>query len=105
MRKEFWTVTEVVEYFEIDEGFLTDLEGEEIIRPVRREDFSVKVFSLSEMEKLRVAKILVEEMGVNLEGVEIILRMRKTMIDMRNQFDAILEDVARQVQERFAEGD
>ena len=105
MRKEFWTVTEVVEYFEIDEGFLADLEGEEIICPIRREDPSVRIFSITEMEKLRVAKILVEEMDVNLAGVEIILRMRQNMIDMRNQFDAILEDVGRQVQETFGKGD
>ena len=29
MAKEFWTVTEVVEIFQIDERFITDLEEEE----------------------------------------------------------------------------
>jgi len=39
-----------------------------------------------------------EDMDVNLSGVEVILQMRKNMIDMRRQFDAILEDLARQMQ-------
>ena len=46
------------------------------------------------MEKLRIAKLLMEEMEVNLPGVEIILRMRHDMIAMRAQFDAILDDLA-----------
>lgn len=99
MTKEFWTITEVVEYFQIDEGFLSGLEEEQIVCPICSENPPAKLFPLSEMEKLRVAKILVEDMGVNLAGVEIILRMRQNMIDLRNQFDAILEDVARHLQE------
>ena len=51
------------------------------------------------MERLRIAKILVEDMGVNIAGVEVILRMRQNMFEMRRQFDKILEDFARQIQE------
>jgi MerR family transcriptional regulator/heat shock protein HspR len=52
------------------------------------------VFSQKEREKLRLALLLMEEMEVNLPGVEIILRMRQTMDEMRKQFDDILEDLA-----------
>jgi MerR family transcriptional regulator/heat shock protein HspR len=98
MVKEFWTVTEVVETFEVETGFLRELEDEEIVCPVcRGEDVSEKVFSLSDLENLRLAKLLVEDMGVNLPGVEIILRMRRTMFEMRSQFDGVLEDMAREV--------
>ena len=92
--KEFWTVTEVVEFFQVDEGFLDDLEEEEVLCSVCREEPENKVFSSLELEKLRLAKILYEDMGVNLAGVDIILRMRQNMIDMRGQFDEILEDLA-----------
>ena len=44
-----------------------------------------------------------EEMGVKVAGVEIILRMRRMMFEMRKQFDDILEDLARQVRERMNE--
>jgi MerR family transcriptional regulator/heat shock protein HspR len=43
-------------------------------------------------------------MGVNLAGVEVVLRMRQNMVEMRRQFDAILEDLAREVQETLRRG-
>jgi MerR family transcriptional regulator/heat shock protein HspR len=103
MDKEFWTVAEVVEIFDVDERFLSDLEEEEVLCPICRDSSPSKLFGASELEKLRLAKILVEEMGVNLAGVEIILRMRQRMFDMRKQFDVILEDLARQLHERLNE--
>jgi MerR family transcriptional regulator/heat shock protein HspR len=36
-------------------------------------------------------------MGVNLAGVEVILRMRQNMFEMRKQFDTILEELAKNV--------
>jgi MerR family transcriptional regulator/heat shock protein HspR len=94
MTKEFWTITEVVEIFDIGEDFLAELEEEEVLCPVCRDDSPAKLFPAAELEKLRVAKILIEDMGVNLPGVEIILRMRQNMFEMRRQFDEILEDLA-----------
>ncbi|MFH1481720.1 MAG: chaperone modulator CbpM [Pseudomonadota bacterium] len=99
MDKEFWTLEEVIEIFEIDERFLADLESEEIICPTCREEPPSKRFSYDELAKLRLVKILVEDMDVNLAGVEVVLRMRQTMMDMRSQFDDILEDMARRLRE------
>jgi len=98
MDKEYWTITEVVEIFQVDRSFLLDLEEEEIVCPECREgDMENKVFSQPDLENLRLAKLLVEEMGVNLPGVDIIIRMRRNMVDMRRQFDAVLEDLAGEV--------
>jgi len=98
MTKELWTVTEVLEFYQIEETFLRHLEEEEIVCPTCSEGLSTRLFHTNELEKLRVAKILMEDMDVNLSGVEVILQMRKNMIDVRRQFDAILEDLARQMQ-------
>jgi MerR family transcriptional regulator/heat shock protein HspR len=105
MDKELWTITEVIESFEIEEQFVRDLEEEEIICTVCGEDPGSKLFQVSELEKLRLAKILFDDMGVNLEGIDIILRMRQNMIDMRRQFDDILEDVANRMKQAFEEKD
>ena len=99
MAKEFWTVTEVVKLFQIEESFITDLEEEDVINPVYRKEPPVKLFPYEEVEKLRLVKLIMEDMGVNLAGVEVILRMKQNMIKMRRQFDAILEDLAKQIQE------
>jgi MerR family transcriptional regulator/heat shock protein HspR len=103
MKKELWTVTRVVEFFEIDEAFLCQLEEEEIVCPTCGDDPSSKVFPSSELEKVRLAKILVAEMGVNLAGVDVILRMRRNMITMRKQFDGILETLAKDLRESLRE--
>jgi len=103
MDKEFWTVSEVVEIFEVDEDFIADLEEEEVLCPVCQDSPPSKLFGALELEKLRLAKILVEDMGVNLAGVEVILRMRQMMFDMRKQFDVILEDLAQALREQMKE--
>ncbi len=93
MEKEFWTMTEALDLFKVEESFLFELEAEEIICPRCFEDSDVKHLSIEEMENVRIAKILYEEMGVNLSGVEVVLHMRRQMLEMRRQFDAILEDL------------
>jgi MerR family transcriptional regulator/heat shock protein HspR len=101
MEKDFWTYSEVVEIFQMEESLLYELEEEEVICPTCREGSSAKVFSSGDLENLRLAKILMEEMGLNLPGVEVVLRMRQSMIEMRRQFDDILEDLARQIKGVF----
>jgi len=64
-----------------------DLEEEEILCPTCLENTANKLFAESELEKLRLAKLLMEDMGVNLAGVDIILRMRRDLFALRNQFD------------------
>jgi MerR family transcriptional regulator/heat shock protein HspR len=103
MAKEFWTISEVVEHFQVTERFLSELEEEEIVCSICREDTSIKQFATEDLERLRLAKILVEEMGVNLAGVEVVLRMRQRMIEMRRQFDDIFQDLARQIQKKLGE--
>jgi MerR family transcriptional regulator, heat shock protein HspR len=98
--KDFWTIGEVVKIYEVDEKFLLDLEEEELLWPVCREDSPAKLFTSKDMETLRLAKVLFDDMGVNLPGIEVILRMRDSMFQMRRQFDDILEDLASQVLER-----
>ena len=101
MPEEFWTISDVVKCFQVEEHFIKTLEDEEIICSSCLETSSKKVFTAIEVEKVRLAKTLVEDMGVNLAGVEVVLRMRQNMIDMRRQFDDILEDLAKQLDDSF----
>ena len=103
MPKEYWTISEVIEIFQVEERFIEDLEEEEILCPTCLEGMAIKQFSAHDMERLRLAKILMEDMDVNLPGVEVILRMRESMIHMRKQFDDILEDLVSQIKEAFPE--
>lgn len=101
MEKDYWTIEEVIEIFQVDEVFLSDLEVQEVLCPTCTEGTRTKVFSNHDLEKLRLAKLLVEEMEVNLPGVEIILRMRQNMLEMRKQFDGILEELAHHIKQNL----
>lgn len=101
-RKTYWTVTEIINTFHVNETFIANLEKDRIVCSTCKRNGPEKVFTPDEVEKLRLARMLLEEMDVNLPGVEVILHMRQNMIDMRRQFDAILEDLAKQLQEALA---
>jgi len=94
MAERSWTVRQVVEMLEIDETFINDLVDEQILCPIRDIDPPGRLFTQVELEKLWLAKVLMKDLGVNLAGVDVILDMRKKMIEMRRQFDDILEDLA-----------
>ncbi|MBN1626569.1 MAG: hypothetical protein JW944_08580 [Deltaproteobacteria bacterium] len=104
MGEKYYTTTEIMEIFQVDEDLIINLEREEIICPECAGDDPLKHFSSREIEKLRIAKMLIEDMDVNLPGVEIILRMRESMINMRRQFDDILEDLALQIKKTLDKG-
>lgn len=99
MSKKYWTVTEITRLFQVDEQFIFQLEKEQIVCSTCTQKSSGRLFSDDELEKMRLAKILIEEMDVNLPGVDIIINMRQSMFDMRKQFDDILKDMARQMHE------
>lgn len=101
MVKEYWTRSEVIEIFEIQQQLLAILEEEEIVCPRHQQDDGEGLYSPEEMELLRITKILIDELDVNLPGVDIILRMRHQMIDMRRQFDDILTDLAEKLRRRL----
>lgn len=98
MKKNVWTVKEIIKILEIDEQFVFELEKEEIICPYCDAEENQNSFPDSEVEKIRIAKILIEEMDVNLPGVEVILRMRQNMVRMKEQFDTVLEELIKELQ-------
>jgi len=97
MNKKYWTVTEITHSLKIDETFIVRLEEEDLIHSAPDSEPSGKIFTAKDVERLRLAKTLMEDMEVNLPGVEVILQMRKNMFEMREQFDKILEDLAQQL--------
>ncbi|HRR22427.1 MAG: hypothetical protein GXY28_09200 [Bacteriovoracaceae bacterium] len=104
MEKDVWTVREVVEILNIDEDFIAALQKEDIITLMRDDSRGENLLRRQEIDKIRVAKVLIEDMDINLPGVEVILGMRQNMIDMRRQFDDILKDLADEIRRMFEQG-
>jgi MerR family transcriptional regulator/heat shock protein HspR len=101
MTQDFFYRHQIIEIFEMDENFLRRLEDEELVHPVQVESVTENVFPREEVERIRIIHNLVNELDVNLPGVEVILEMRENMIRMQQQFNVILETLIKELKERF----
>jgi len=81
-------MTEVTKICDVDAKFIMRLERQNVISPIVRR--SHKLYSLDQVDRVRVARLLIKEMGVNLAGAEVALHMREQMIAMQRQFNEIL---------------
>ena len=88
MGRRYIEITEVVKVCKVGKDFIQQLERESVIRPVVQR--SRKLYSPDQVDRIRIANLLIQEMGVNLEGAEVVLNMREQMIAMQRQFNEIL---------------
>ena len=94
MPRKYLRITEVTRICGVDVKFVKRLEREQVISPIVRR--SEKVYPLDQVDRVRVARLLIEEMGVNLEGAEVALHMREQMIAMQRQFNEILRLIGKE---------
>ena len=92
MSRHYYTRIEILETLEIEAEFLIALEREAIVLADAPSDRSEE-FSELMLERARVAYNLTRDLGVNLQGVAIIVRMREQMQDQRQQIERFLVDL------------
>jgi len=51
----------------------------------KRTDGNIRMYSNSDIEKIRTAQRLIDELGVNLAGVDIILRMNEQIVALQEE--------------------
>lgn len=88
MARKYLRITEVVKICGVDEAFVERLERESVIRAIISQNR--KLYPLDQVDRVRVARLLIEEMGVNLEGAEVVLHMREQMIAMRRHLRELM---------------
>ena len=69
-------------------------EREGLVKP-QRSAGNVRLYSESDIERLRRVRNLVEELGVNTAGVEVILNMLERMTEMQRLNDELRSELAR----------
>ena len=94
MARKYLRMTEVIEICGVGEDFVLRLEEENVIYSIRRQ--SRKLYPLDQVDRVRVAHLLMEEMGVNFEGAEVALHMRDQMIAMQRQFNELVRRLDRE---------
>src|SRR6266478_1878372 len=93
MARKYLRITEVIKICGVDAEFVDYLERERVVEPTMRR--KLKYYSPDQVDRVRVAHLLMAEMGVNLEGAEIALHMREQMIAMQRQFIELLRLLGR----------
>jgi MerR family transcriptional regulator, heat shock protein HspR len=89
--KKFFRMSDVVKTCGVSAEFIRALEHERLIKSVRRR--RIKFYPLDQVDRIRVAQILVMEMGVNLAGVEVALHMREQLIHVRRELMVTLRRI------------
>jgi MerR family transcriptional regulator/heat shock protein HspR len=67
-----------------------------LIRPQRSEG-NRRLYSPSDIERLRAINRLVDDLGVNLAGVEVIFNMRKRMQEMQEEMDRLQAEAEEEI--------
>jgi len=83
-----YTIRIVAQMVGLHEQSLRMYERKGLIQP-RRSDGNIRLFSDADVERLRAIKRLVEDLGVNLAGAEVILHMREQMDAMRREMERL----------------
>jgi len=100
MTERYLKLAEAVELLGVDREMFQMLEAEDLIHLKRTLDQDVLI-SAEDVDRVRVVRVLIEELDVNLAGVEVILHMREDMLAMRYQFDEILTTLVKELRERL----
>jgi hypothetical protein len=80
------TVIEVLRYLEIDDP--------QLLEQLRSEGlFETDELDPSQAEELRVATVLVRELGVNPAGVDVALHLRRRLLALQRRLEAALREL------------
>ena len=88
---QFYSLQEVIELFETSEDTLIELSTRQLIHWEVGEEGEI-FFDEPEIEQTRLVLNMTRNLGVNLEGAEVILRMRGQMMALQERLAKLLED-------------
>lgn len=90
MEKRFYSIKIAAALCGMHEQSLRMYERRGLIAP-QRSAGNIRRFSDDDVEQIRFIKRLIDDLGVNLAGVEVILHMRRQMVELQQQI-ATLQD-------------
>jgi MerR family transcriptional regulator, heat shock protein HspR len=90
--KPLYMIGVVADMLKLHPQTLRMYERKGLIRPSRTEG-KTRMYSSEDVEEVARVLRLTRDLGVNLAGVEIILKMRRRMLDMQAQIEDLLNHV------------
>lgn len=96
--KPLYMIGVVAEMLRLHQQTLRMYERKGLIRPSRTEG-RTRMYSAEDVEEIARLVRLTRDLGVNLAGAEIILKMRRRMLDMQRQIEDLLDYVREDIAE------
>ncbi|OGO14203.1 MAG: MerR family transcriptional regulator [Chloroflexi bacterium RBG_16_48_7] len=70
-----------------------------VVKPYRSGG-NIRYYSEADIDQLRHIKALMEDMGVNMAGVEVILKLREKMVEMQRRIDLLEAELGKHKKNR-----
>ncbi|NPA52671.1 MAG: helix-turn-helix transcriptional regulator [Aquificae bacterium] len=102
-KEPIYMIGAVSRMFNIHPQTLRLYEREGLLTPSRTEG-KTRLYSQEDIEKLEFILFLTRELGVNLAGVDAILRMKEQIEQLQTQIDYLLNFIQEELQKKY-EGD
>jgi len=100
-KKGFFSISAVSKMFAIHQQTIRLYEREGLISPKRSEG-NTRLFSDEDVNRLEEIIYLTHKLGINLAGVQMILKMQKQMKKMQREMNKLFEDTDRDMQQEVA---
>lgn len=98
-KKGFFSISAVAEMFSVHQQTIRLYEREGLISP-KRSDGNTRLFSEEDIDRLEEIIHLTHKVGVNLAGVQIILKLQKQLTKMQKDMNAIFEQTNKNLKEQ-----
>jgi len=99
-REPLFTISAVAELLDLHQQTLRKYEEEGFVTPLRSPG-GTRMYSRDDVETLRVVITLTRELGVNLAGAEVVLRLRSQLLEARKLLQFVLENLEETQRERI----
>ncbi len=86
--RPLYLISTVAKMFNIHPQTLRLYEREGLIKPARTEG-NTRLYSQDDVDRLRTILTLTREMGINLAGVEVILRLREQIEELQQEIERL----------------
>jgi len=100
-QRRHYTISVAAELVSVHQQTIRHYERLGLIEPYRGKG-DIRYFSPDDIDKLLQIRRLVEELGVNLAGVEVILNMRDQLNEAHAEFDRQMDEMREQYEAEIA---
>ncbi len=88
MKQRYYTIKSAAALCGMHEQSLRLYERRGLIRP-QRTPGNIRRYTESDIEQIRFIKRLIDDLGVNLAGVEVILHLRRQLIETQRELEEL----------------